>query len=389
MPRNRRCRAGEPRRVVVLYKSLPHYRVAFFDQLRDRLAREGVELVLIHGLPSEEDAQKADSSSLPWAQEIPNRVLRLPGLPNLYWQPCLTRLRSRDLVIVEQASKLLVNYALLATQRWGGPQIAFWGHGRNFQPHNSNKAGEFIKRRASIRAHWWFAYNRRSASAVENLGYPAERITVVNNAIDTAPFIYARANTSEDTTCRIRAQLGLHADNVGIYCGALYPEKRIPFLLEAAHSIRRTLPDFELLILGAGGEAPAVRAAIVDAPWIHYVGPKFGSDRIPYFLASKLALLPGLVGLAITDAFAFQVPLIAIDVPYHSPEIDYLANGYNGVLMPEATSADEYASTVASLMGDSEQLDRLRHGCAVGAATYTLEEMVDRFTGGVMGALAA
>lgn len=373
----------------MLYKTLPQYRAAFFDQLRNRLEGDGVELVLIHGLPSGDDASKADSSTLPWAEQRRNRVIRLPGVPHLYWQPCLTRIRSTDLVIVEQASKLLINYALLARQHFSALRVAYWGHGRNFQSHSSHRAGELIKRKVSVLAHWWFAYNNVSADAVAALGYPIDRITVVNNAIDTVPLVQATEAASLESRAEVRTRLGLQTDNVAIYCGALYPEKRIPFLIEAAHHARQCVPDLELLILGAGRDEEAVRAAATDAPWIHYVGPKFGTERIPYFLASKVMLLPGLVGLAITDAFASQVPLVTVDVPYHSPEIEYLQNGENGVLLPADASPYTYGSVVASILTDEVQLDVLRRGCRAAASTYTLEAMVERFAQGVLGALAA
>ena len=385
----RLTRVAGRQRVVVLYKTLPQYRLAFFNQLRNRLEREDVDLVLIHGLPSGDDVRKLDSSTLPWARQVPNRIIRLPGIPDLYWQSCLTSIRSTDLVIVEQASKLLINYALLARQQFSDLRVAYWGHGRNFQSHSSHLAGEFIKRKASVLAHWWFAYNNTSADAVAALGYPDHRITVVNNAVDTAPLVRATETTSTGARTELRARLGLRTDNVAIYCGALYPEKRLPFLVEAAHRIRYRVPDFELLILGAGSDEATVRGAAAGATWIHHVGPKFGAERVPYFLASKVLLLPGLVGLAITDAFALQVPLVTIDVPYHSPEIEYLRNGENGVLLPADASPDSYASVVASLLTDELQLGVLRTGCRAAASTYTLESMVERFAQGVLLALAA
>lgn len=373
----------------MLYKTLPQYRAAFFDQLRNRLRCDNVDLVLIHGLPSGDDARKGDTSTLPWAEQVPNRIIHIPGLPDLYWQPCLTSIRSTDLVIVEQASKLLINYVLLARQQFSALRVAYWGHGRNFQGHSSHWAGELMKRKASVLAHWWFAYNKISADAVAALGYPDHRITVVNNAIDNAPLVRAAETTSEEARTELRAQLGLKTNNVGIYCGALYPEKRLPFLVEAAHHIRRRVPDFELLILGAGSDERAVRDAAAATPWIHYVGPKFGADRVPYFLASKVLLLPGLVGLAITDAFALQVPLVTVDVPYHSPEIEYLRNGENGVILPTDASPARYASAIASILTDDLTLEVLRTGCRSAASTYTLEAMVERFAEGVLLALAA
>lgn len=382
---------GNSRRlhVVVLYKSLPQYRVAFFDELRLRLDSENIELALIHGSPVGDEETKGDASSLPWAEGAANRLIRVPRMPALYWQPCLRRVAKANLVIVEQASKLLINYVLLMKQRLGGCPVAFWGHGKNFQSHCGSRAGEVIKRRSSTLAHWWFAYNQLSADTVAALGYPRRRITVVNNSIDTRTISRARAGLSEAVGREMRESIGLRTSNVGLYCGAIYREKRLPFLIEAAHHIRMVIPDFELLVLGAGPEDQEARRAAADAPWIHYIGAKFGEDRIPYFLSSKVMLLPGLVGLAIVDSFALQVPLVTTSVTYHSPEINYLIDGENGVLLPGETTPKDYASAVVSILQDEDQLAVLRKGCETAASIYTLEAMVERFAQGVVGALAA
>ena len=52
------------------------------------------------------------------------------------------------------------------------------------------------------------------------------------------------------------------------------------------------------------------------------------------------ALLPGAVGLGVLDSFAFDVPLVTVDLPYHGPEIDYVRDGENGVKLPAQTDAD-------------------------------------------------
>jgi hypothetical protein len=45
---------------------------------------------------------------------------------------------------------------------------------------------------------------------------------------------------------------------------------------------------------------------------------------VPYFILSKLVLMPGLVGLAVLDASALEVPLVTTAVPYHTPELTTL-----------------------------------------------------------------
>src|SRR5262245_541375 len=172
------------RRVSIVYKSMPQWRRRLIELLRDRLARDAIDLQLIYGQAGTEDAAKQDRVDLEWAQRIKNRIVRVGGR-ELYWQPCLPLLRGADLVIVEQASNLLVNYVLQARYLLGGTRFAFWGHGQNFAHYDASGLGEILKRRVSKHVHWWFAYNAKSAAVVQSLGFPTERTTLTQNAIDT------------------------------------------------------------------------------------------------------------------------------------------------------------------------------------------------------------
>ena len=373
--------------VTVVYRWLPYYRIPFYEAFRTELDRRGVTLRLIYGQPNAEEATKQDTGSISWAHAIESRVIRL-GRRSLLWQPCTRLIRGSDLIIVEQASKLLLNYVLLARQRMGGPRVAFWGHGRNFQRHGASRLGEAVKRVTSRWPHWWFAYTEGSAEIVRRLPYPADRITVVQNAVDTTALRKRRVSVDDEVVRALRSRWGIRSQNVAIYSGGLYAEKRIQFLLDAAHALRRRIPDFELIVLGAGTDQRLVEKAASENPWIHYTGPCFGGEKAAYFGLSRVMLMPGLVGLAVVDAFAMEVPLVTVDLPYHSPEIEYLHHGKNGLKLPAETNAEAYAAAVADLFSDGAKLERLRAGCRSAANVYTLEAMVSRFSDGVIDALS-
>lgn len=373
-------------KVVIVQRVLSHYRRPFYELLRERLAGDDIELVLIHGYPSAGEALKGDDVEIEWAHQVKDRCIKI-GPYELYWQPCLNHIRGADLVIVEQASKLILNYALFICQAIGLKKVCFWGHGKNFQKHNASVIGEGAKRFMSRHVHWWFAYNNLSAGIVRSLGYPEDRITSVQNAIDTRRLVAAKRTITQQKTDHIRSELGIKGDNICLYAGGMYPEKRLDFLLEACKQIKDTVPDFEMIFIGAGPEDKKVKESAKKHGWIHYVGPKFDEEKVPYFMVSKLFLMPGLVGLSILDAFALEVPMITTDIPYHSPEIDYLAEGVNGVIIREMTDPSLYAAAVSCLLKDDEARQKLVAGCRAAAGKYTIEEMVARFAAGVLNAL--
>ena len=376
------------KKVAVIYKSLPRYRWRFYELLRERLDELGIEFILIYGQPSPADAAKKDTvePQLPWTLKIPNKIFRFRSY-EVYWQPCLSLLKDVDLVIVEQASKLLVNYVLLVQHLLGLRRLAFWGHGKNFQAHGSRRVSEALKRFASRRVHWWFAYNELSAGVVKSLGFPEERISSVQNAIDTQRLTQIRRRITPEEVEGLKEKLGLKGENTCLYVGGMYPKKRLGFLLEACLLIREEVPDFEMIFIGSGTDKALVEGAAHRHDWVRYMGPKFGEEKVPYFALSKLFLMPGLVGLAVLDTFALETPLVTTAVPYHSPEIDYLEDGVNGVVVEETEDPAAFASAVVHLLRKEDLWARLVEGCRNSKGRYTVEEMVERFATGVLAAL--
>ena len=107
------------------------YCIGFFSSLRAELDRRGIELTLAEGHSIGIDRYKSDEGKLDWAIRRKNRCWR-PGRKVLVWQPILDLVKGQDLVIVEQASKLLLNYWLIASERLAkSPVVALSGNGAN------------------------------------------------------------------------------------------------------------------------------------------------------------------------------------------------------------------------------------------------------------------
>lgn len=369
-------------RVNVIQEHLPHYRKRFFQLAREELKNVNVTLDLIYGRSQD---SRFIASPLDWAKQV--QIHRMG--PFAWHSQALMLCHNADLVIVPQELKYLLSHVLQLWSRFGGPKFAFWGHGKNFQTSNPSSNAEACKRFLSRHADWWFAYNDLSSKIVQKLGYPSERITSVGNAIDTSTLIKSIQSFGEKEIAMVRADLGIRSCNVAVYTGGLYEHKRIGFLLEAARQIRATIPDFELIIIGDGPERDKVTAAARSEKWIHDIGQKDDLGKIPYWAIAKLLLMPGLVGLVVVDSFALGVPLVTTDYPFHSPEIDYLNNGLNGLIVPCGDDPRLYAEAVSKLLLDESRLEALRHGASASASDHSIEKMVDNFTKGVLAALAS
>lgn len=364
--------------VLVVQRRLPHYRMAFFEALRTALAERGFTLNLAVGDATPAEASRSDAGHLPWALPAPCRYW-LGG--RLCWQRALPWVRQADLVVLTQENKLLLNWWLLMWRR-SRPRVALWGHGRDFQT-RSRFSGLMHRLKAwlSRRADWWFAYTAMSARTVHDFGFDNERITTLNNAVDTLALRRSVHSARKSGRAAVRATLCLGNGPLGLYLGSLYTDKKVDMLLLAARNVRARLPDFELVVAGAGPEQQALQASAVAQPWIHFVGQAQGDLKQRLLASADVMLCPGAAGLGVVESFAAGLPLVVGNTHNHGPEIEYLRHGENGMFAPATPSA--YAQAVVELLTDPALMAKLRQGCDSSAEQYTQEAMVQHFCEGV------
>lgn len=368
-------------KVCFVSNAIAHYREQFFNLLRQRLMREGVELVVLYG----RDYQGHNiGGNIPWATALP-----LMSFRSFTWLSVLKPSKQADLLIVPQVLKHLWIYPLLLRHVLGTQKIALWGHGKVFSAMTENQFASYIKRHVSKCCDWWFAYTKKSAQVVRyEIGYPAERITVVNNAVDTSALAAAKAQLTSNEIDALSNNLGIASCNVGIFVGGMYHSrhhtKRLPFLVDACLEIRKSIPDFEMIFIGGGPDQAVVETAAAKHTWMHYPGIKKGTEAVPYWALAKVCLNPGLVGLGILDCLALGVPLVTSDVPYHSPEIDYLVPDTNGIMINDHGDPKKYAEAVINLLNDNARREYLASNGRQMARCITNEAMVEQFTHGIL-----
>jgi len=371
-------------KVVVVQYRLLHYRVRLFDLMKAALGERNIDLVLIHGQPTEAESKKKDTGFLKWAEVSLNRYLRVLGR-DILWQPFPKHHRDAHLVIMMQENRLLSNYPWLFWRNGTRAKIGYWGHGRNFQTDAPTGIREKWKQFLVGRVDWWFAYTQMTREILLADGYPDQRITVLDNAIDNEAFHADLAAVTETDLLPLRQISG--AGPMGLFCGSLYPDKRIDFMIAAADRIRAAIPDFSFVVIGDGPSAEEVRVAAKTRPWLHPVGVKKGRDKAAWFKLASVVLNPGLVGLHIVDSFCAGAPMVTTADARHSPEIAYLESGKNGLVV--AGGVAEYADAVVDLLQDAPRFEAMRSATLESASRYTLDNMVENFCDGIERCLAA
>lgn len=367
------------KKVLIVQRRLTHYRVPFFENLKGVMRQNGIELILAHGVADSIEAKKNDHGKIDWALVL-NTHYYLNG--KICWQPFSHLMQDVDAIVIGHENKLIFN--LIPQWFYKNKKVILWGHGANLQKENHDWK-DFFKSITAKKADWWLAYTQMSVPLIEKCGFPKDRITVLNNSIDTKTFYEDFNNLTEENILNTREKYNIFSDNLGIFIGSLYEEKRLVFLIESVQKIRKKYPDFEIIIAGNGPQRDLVENYTNKYPWIHYVGLVRSVEKASLLSISKVILNPGLVGLGILDSFISQTPMITTDCKIHSPEVVYLENGKNGIMT--SNNLDDYSDAVIDLISDPQLLVKLIEGCKLSGEKYTLDNMVLNFTKGVVSAL--
>ena len=365
--------------VSIIQRRLTHYRVAFFNGLREKLAQDDVTLRLFHGVGASTEKLKNDTGYLEWAEPLDTRYL---AKESLCWQPFSRVTLGSDLIILPQENAMLFNHVALWTRP--GARLGFWGHGANLQGQRDSLR-ERYRCWSTRKVDWFFAYTSLTEQLVIDSGFPSNKITCVDNAIDTMGLKADLSNCSVEMVSEFRALHSIPDDCVvGLFLGSLYPLKRPEFLISAAKLVRERVNNFHLVVAGDGSSRDLIIKAAQEYDWISYVGAVRGSEKAIVLSVASIMLNPGLVGLGILDCFVAEVPMVTTDCGIHSPEIAYLNPG-NGIL--SENNIYSFAADCIRLLQDADLYDRLKLGCRENAERYTLSNMVSKFRAGITEAL--
>lgn len=370
------------KRVTLVVPFLSEFRRSFYRRLEEDLAAYDISLVIAYGAPySKDQSARQDVIDIDGAVRLRQSQFWVAGRPVVY-KRLGGLVGSSDALVVDQSLRNMELYPLLARQAAGrGPLVAMWDHGRTYtQP--QSRLEQSLKYALTRRSRWFFAYTEGGARAVAEHGFPRQRVTVVQNAIDVSELREAREALPDNELADLRLEYGLTPGRTGLFVGALSPTKRLPFLIGAAEEIARRLPGFRLLVAGAGPDGALVARAAARSDVVIPVGQAFGARKALLGAVADVLLMPGLVGLCAVDSFVLETPIVTTAYPWHAPEFEYLEPDHNAVVAPDGIEG--YASAVLELLGDPARLEKLRQGCRDSAGRYTVEEMSRRFAEGLV-----
>lgn len=206
-------------------------------------------------------------------------------------------------------------------------------------------AYRFVERALAAQASRIVAITQSLARfQIERVGLPARKLVTIHYGLDAPPAAWG-TNASDDVPAESRVLLAV--------C-RLEHQKGLDVAIRALETIRRDVPEAELVVLGEGSERPRLEALAreLGVP-VHLVG------RVPD-VAAWLRRAEVLVhpvrwegfGLAVLEAMLSGLPVVASDVS-SLPEL--VADGETGILV-QPDNADALAVGVLGALRSSTDL---------------------------------
>jgi len=232
-------------------------------------------------------------------------------------------------------------------------------------------------------SHGVIAYGTLAAAFLRKMAGPRVPIVIAQNAIDMTEI----ATDLDSARCRseaaeIRNSLPGGDGPVLLSVGALERRKKIDQLIEAYRMARRTISGLRLAIIGDGPDRGRLETLAEGDPGVTFAGAIIaGVGR--WFQMADLFVLPSEGGLAINQAMAYGLPVIATSAD--GTEIDLVRNGETGMLADE-DDVDAIAAAITTILSDPARAKAMGEA----ARAFIMSEVtLDRMVANVVRLLAA
>jgi glycosyltransferase involved in cell wall biosynthesis len=359
---------GRPLRVAVVYRVCPHWRAPIFARLN---AHPDIDLTVFHGrsIPGTKlvNGERLEGFA---HRELPtfHATLRAGGrstvcvlLPTVAW--ALYR-HNPDVIIVEGGSNILSNTLILLYAMLFRKPFVWWTlgelPGRQFL--GIRRLYRAMVVAMERRANALLGYSSVAMNYFARMGYPLEKCVRAVNCVETDK-VLADIERRRDLVPALRQRLGLENRKVVLFVGALITDKQVDRLVRAFALIRPDAPDARLLIVGDGPDRPQLEALASDlgcADATIFTGQVIEGVS-DYFELADVLVLPGLGGLAISEALAHGVPVICTQGD--GCEVDLVRNGETGFCLgniPDEEAVTAIATRLREMLGDPARLDAMR-----------------------------
>lgn len=250
---------------------------------------------------------------------------------------------------------------LLARLR--GRRVFFWGHGYLSPPRGLKG---LVRRLFYAVPTDHMVYSRLSKAYLIAAGWPAERVHVIWNSLDTEAQARIRADHGPERTRQVRRELFDDTDTPVVICTSrLIAMRRLDLLLEAVARLRDRGTTVNVVLVGDGPERASLQAqALRLGLRVHFEGACYDEARLgALIMSSNVTVSPGKTGLTAVHSIGYGVPVVSHDDPDdQGPEYEAIIPGRTGSLYRRG-DVDSLAQAIEPWLRVGETDPRVRQAC--------------------------
>jgi glycosyltransferase involved in cell wall biosynthesis len=345
--------------ILLFQRIIPKYRVSVFNQLYVKLgiivcysesqSSSSLKTTINHRFPTEKLKRFFFTNSVTAMIQNPLPVLRK---------------HKPAIVISEGSLSYLTVWVILLLRSFFKYKLIIWTHGVKYRemdkPFRTFSGG--LKLFLFHKADAIIVYSdKRKEIVAKHIANP-HKVFLANNTLDTESLMTIYKIFFAKGKSKVKEELGWGNKFNLIYIGRLLTSKGLDILF----NVFKILPDdmdIALHIIGDGPENYLINKMASENINIHSYGAVLDDEVTgKYLFASDLMVMPGYVGLSVIHAFSFGCPVLTClgdfrKGPFHSPEIEYITDGYNGFLLE--SNPVIIAQKIQSVLKDGKWLEQL------------------------------
>lgn len=295
-------------------------------------------------------------------------------------------LKSEQFDIIQTHTSVAGALGRIAARAYTRAPVVHMLHGFAGHPYRSRPvrvAAGIVERRLDRLTDWYIAGSRAMIErGVAQRIFTAEKVALIYNAIDLAPFRAAELTSGAENPAPHNGHGKVRAGQADVtigFLGRLEQAKGVAYLIRAASIVPRQNPRVKFIIAGDGSlrsklESLAARLQVNDA--VEFVGWKH--DIVKFLKQIDIMAMPSLweaFGLSAAEAMALEKPVIASRVGGLPEVVD---DGVTGILVPPA-DPEALARAIVELAADpARQRAMGRRGRARVESLFSLDDMIER-----------
>jgi glycosyltransferase involved in cell wall biosynthesis len=326
-----------PKRVIIQQNTMPHYRARIFELLSQC---DRVNFIIVA------DTGNAETPFLQTLQNFEDRnirhvpvktkVIKLPGIPVLTWQPDTLRIiwKERPAAIIAMGSPYSVTAWLLGLMgRALGIPVIMWGHGLlNFESGPKWWIRLLFYRLAAAQ----LLYGDHARKLLMAKGFDPDTLYVVYNSLDYDRQQAIMCEIKDADRQLWREELGVKVgEGLVTFTGRLQRVKRLDLLILAVAELAARGRRVHVALIGEGSERKNLEQlsrerGVTDL--VHFLGANYNERFLGLALSTAdLSVVPSGAGLSVMHAMTYGTPVLIHDrIAQHFPEWEAVEEGVTG-----------------------------------------------------------